>query len=325
MQNKRFIIALSVSFAVHVALIPLLAIYGVHICPVLNERGFSFGCKYNAAFVLASLALSAIANTALFVIFKRETERGARTFTLRQFSAVSGLLHFTVFILSLLYLCEYLDSLGLPGPSLVRMVAALSIASIFLSILQSEILGLAVQDSLRNDPHWHTLDDLARQVNTSSATPTSSPNSSPTSSSPSLSNQMLRRWLSTELARSAPYWACLMVVIIYGVSKIIELKELYDVDDYYLESRGHEALQILGLAAVWLVGVQFLKMKKERALFKDLNEHVTQLSSGRVDHFSREVSSGLWQDLFQFLNRTRWPWPSAFVLSKGFRPMPLAQ
>ena len=49
---------LTLDFLAHVTLIPLLAMYGLQICPILHGLGFSFGCVYNTVFIALNSVLS---------------------------------------------------------------------------------------------------------------------------------------------------------------------------------------------------------------------------------------------------------------------------
>jgi class 3 adenylate cyclase len=286
---QRWPYAIAMSLLAHVGLIPLLAIYGVHICPVLRDQGFSFGCKFNSAYVALSLTASFIFNCGVFYVLYQNTVRleNARKFfklTLRDFSWISGFIHFTVFICGLFFLLDYLEQFNLPGPTTIRMTAAFAISTIFLAILQSECLDWAMQFWLRTDEQWATL--------TTTAAESKDPKSN-----------IYTRWSASLLSRNAPFWAGIFVVIIYGYSKILEIRELYDVDDGFFNARIVEVLQILALALGWIFFVDLMKFRKEADLVKDVQVHVENLAKGETGFYSREVAAGIWQELFQVLNR----------------------
>lgn len=265
----------------HLALAPILAIYGVHICPVLGVHGFLFGCKFNLIYIWACLILSSVLNVVLFRELSFRTLAKKSTFTLRDFSFFAAVIHASTFFIGLIVLNDYLESLELPGPSLTRMVAAFSISIIFLSLLTAEVFSFAIQKWLREASLWADLE------NTTEA-----------------KSGAIQVWLRTEIARATPYLALFAVSVVYFMSKVDEASELYEIDTDFIQSRGTEAIKILGLAGLWLLAIQTLKLLKDRNLLKDVSVHVEKISSGSTDYFTREIESGVWSDLFRFLNQT---------------------
>jgi class 3 adenylate cyclase len=288
-ELQRWPTAIGLSLLAHLALVPLLAIYGVHICPVLHEQGFSFGCKFNLAYVLCSLTVSVLANAGLFYVLYQNTRRMATAnleptkhpfLSLREFPLVMAAVHIIVFICGIFFLLDYLEAFDLPEPTTIRMCAAFTIAAIFLAVLQSELIGWAQQHWLRTGSEWSTLSFHRNE-----------------------SSQIYRRWAVSLAARNAPFWAGFVVVMIYTYSKVLELKELYNVDDDFFASRTREALQILALSLGWIIVVDLIKFGKESVLVKDIQMHIEELSKGEAAHSSREVSTGVWQELFIVLNK----------------------
>src|SRR5277367_4727693 len=97
----------------HLALIPINAIYGVQICPVLGGLGFSFGCKYTSIFV-AYIVLTDL-------IFVSVAARLLRKRNLRFLPHLGFVGHWISFFTGMLFLGHYLTSLDVPGLTLERM------------------------------------------------------------------------------------------------------------------------------------------------------------------------------------------------------------
>src|SRR6185295_11969994 len=110
----------------HLALIPILAFYGISICPVLRERGFGLGCAYNGAFVAWLVAANAIGTAVALRL-------GARKFSL-------AVLYGAIFAAGATWLRNYLISMHAPVPTIMRMGTALFYSAILLGVLHLVIM-----------------------------------------------------------------------------------------------------------------------------------------------------------------------------------------
>src|SRR4051812_21642033 len=122
MRSKTVTLAgVAGSCLAHLALIPILAFYGISICPVLRSHGFGVGCAYNGAFVFWLMAANAIGTLV------------ALKFGLRKFAV--AILYATIFAAGAAGLIGYLGSLRVPAPTITRMGTALFYSSILLGVL----------------------------------------------------------------------------------------------------------------------------------------------------------------------------------------------
>src|SRR4051812_14404270 len=95
----------------HLSLIPILAFYGISICPVLRDRGFGLGCAYNSIFVLWLVAANALGTAAALRL-------GLRKFAI-------AIVYAVIFAAGAAGLTGYLDTLHASAQTITRMGTAL--------------------------------------------------------------------------------------------------------------------------------------------------------------------------------------------------------
>src|ERR1700728_3606328 len=96
MRTASKVAGLSVVGISHLAVIPVMAMYGVSVCPVLYEKGFSFGCRYTGALIASVLVIDVIVNLTGWLWFealchgRRSWIRSARLVPLATFAVHVG-------------------------------------------------------------------------------------------------------------------------------------------------------------------------------------------------------------------------------------------
>lgn len=272
----------------HLALIPVNALYGVQICPVLGRLGFSFGCKYTSIFV-AYIVLTDF-------IFAALMARMIRKKNLRFLPHLGFVGHWISFFTGMILLGHYLTSLDVPALTLDRMNRAYTYAGILLTILQVQVLDWIVSGILREQ--GASITEIGAKEGGKSG--------------------LTVRWVVAAAFRALPFVGVLAVIAIFMNAKFTEVAGMDEVTQESISSITSESVKVIGMLLLWLAFIQVFSFLKERQLVRAVSKHLNAL--GRLDsnYFSSSAASGFWEDIFRGLNRTTEILGQRARLVKGF-------
>ncbi len=291
--------ALAIAGLSHLTLIPIMAIYGVSICPVLSERGLGFGCRYTAVFVAFVLLLDVGINGTLWLVARsRVGDKPLLVGRLKYYPLVTLLVHWGALALGTALLLRYLRSIHAPDATLERMKIAFFYTALLLGVLQADIVEWLTYAWLRARlaqlPPVH--DTRADRVN------------------------LTAHWLFGRTWAAMPF---LVFVLISGTVIARKFMDIIDMDAGDLNAgviHGilYQLLQVVGFLLGWLVLVRFFTMLKEKQLIGDVHRHLTALGKLDASYHSATVASGYWETIFKGLNHTSEIIGQRARLIKGF-------
>jgi class 3 adenylate cyclase len=275
LTEVSLLICVSLLALSHLALIPLLALYGVRICPVMESLGFGFGVAANGVFVTS---IAAIDFVLVYVGWKWVTKsRDESADRVQGFTWISLIAHLSLFIGGALLLFTYLRANGVPDPSIARLARVIGCAAILLSVLQASIVHyLSVS--------WLALRSTRRRAD-------------------GQKNQMRRKWLLGSAWSALPWVGLVGVGGMFLLSKAPEIAELEGGDSLAAASLNRELATVLVLLFTWLLLVKFFSLLTERGCVRRAERHLEAFGNLDPTYFSSEVGTGFWEELFPAFNR----------------------
>ncbi|MDZ4678420.1 MAG: adenylate/guanylate cyclase domain-containing protein [Oligoflexia bacterium] len=284
MRKAHYIFGIGTAIFIHLAAIPILSIYGVHICPVLNNLGFLFGCKFNGIFSISVLSINALLTSVAWLVFLKQYKKNpVRTGFIRYFPFFILISHFTSFVVANYFLNAYLESLQVPQPTLDKMNIAFFYTAILLGVLQSSIIDWMVQGWLRN--HASTKD-----INFS------------TTKEAILG--LTTRWTFSHFWNALPTMAVIVVSCTYIYAKYTTLSEDFEIDAETSLMLKAETYKIFALVVAWYMLIKTFTFLKEKRLIDSVHKHLDALSNLNPHYYSPTIASGFWESIFKALNQT---------------------
>ncbi len=260
---KKLLTFLAVFSVLNLAFIPLMALYGLSVCPVLKTPGFFFGCAYAGTYV-ATVLISNLTIIYFGPISRRNRlpayfhDRIYLTYILAYvFSSAVGLL-----VLEWLFTLNHLTG-GSRAPEI------LALTSLLLGITQAYGLDWAMEDR---------------------------------SSERRQKTDFNKSWRRHTLRTMAPI-ACLVLVLAHFLVVQIFLLKRADIGVVSAEAILDQVNTIISFLVVWLTITYFFHFLSERDAALVVNVHLKKLEDGEYDHRSSEARPwGLWLALVQSLN-----------------------
>jgi class 3 adenylate cyclase len=294
LSRLSYAFGISVAGLAHLAVIPILSLYGVSICPVLGEHGFVFGCKYNAGLVGGVLLMNAALTLASVLGLRAFQNTRSPAFNIvRWLPLLSVFSHLCAFAAGAYFLTLYLDGLDVPGPSLERMNTAYLYTAVLLSILQGTIVDWLTQKWLRSNSISHLL------------------------SSPEKSLGLGSRWLLTHFWNTLPLAGALLIGWVFLKSKLAGFQD-ETVDAAFVQKTLAEISQVGCLLVGWIACLRFFQFLKEKQLVDAVHAHLKTLEALKSEHRTSTVASGYWHDIFKALNHTSEVLGQRARLMRGF-------
>lgn len=261
-----------------------MALYGVQICPVLGERGFSFGCRYTGAFIAIVLITESMFNGSLWGLALRACRKNDNLLRwIRCFPVASLLVHAGALFMGAAWLRHYLFQLQAPAPTIERMTLALFYASLLLSVLQANIVDWLIHG-------WMRIKINAERI-------------APWASSPDRASFTLR-WIYGNIWALMPFLSFLAIT---GLAIFRKFHDLIGTEELRVEDANRlliDITQITALTLAWLALVRTFSLLKERRLVRDIHAHLESLSRLEADYRSPTIASGRWESIFSALNHT---------------------
>ncbi len=275
LTEVSLLVYVSLLGASHLALIPLLALYGVRICPVLEELGYGFGVAAHSVFVASIATLDFLL---VYVGWKWVTRSSSQSADrVQSFAWISLIAHLSLFAGGALLLFTYLRANGVPAPSIARLANEIGSAAILLSALQASIVHhLSVS--------WLALRSTRRG------------NVGPKS-------QMRRKWLLAAAWSALPWVGLVGVGGAFLLSKAPEIAQLNGEDSLAAASLNREITTVLVLLFAWLMLVKLFSLLTERGCVQRAERHLEAFGNLDPTYFSSEVGTGFWEELFPAFNR----------------------
>ena len=292
-------VGLSTAAVSHLVTIPIMAIYGVTICPVLSERGFGFGCRYTGVFVFGVLVVDSAVNGSLWWLARRYVgQNPLRISKMRFFPLATLLVHLGAFAICTFVLLGYLQNLHVPGPTLERLKVAFFFTALLLGVLQADIVEWLTHAWLRSElAHLPMLAEESGGL-----------------------VGFTVRWIYGRAWAALPF---LVFVLISGTVIARQFMDIAEMDASDLNLGAiqgilYQITQVVGFLFIWLVLVRVFSMLKEKRLVEEVHSHLNAL--GRLDavYHSPTVASGFWTGIFRGLNQTTDIISQRARLIKGF-------
>jgi len=279
-KHIRYTFALAVAGGAYLAFIPILGLYGVHICPILRNRGFSFGCKYTASFISFVILASSVFSTLLWVLLRSfgKPRVGLKIYLL--FPSLSFLLNLLAFAVGIHLLNSYFISIDVPGPSMERMRTAIFYGAILIALLEAQIFDWLTQSWVREQPY--------ERPNPQSEVKT----------------HFFLRWVFDSMGKSAPILGAVVIEGVFLFRNLNELLEVEKVDSDVLRILFRETGQVTVFLMAWVCLVRLFSFLKEQQLVKGIYAHLQALGQSSTEYYSTTIGSGFWEGIFKALNRT---------------------
>ena len=282
MGNRlTYIAGLALTTLAHLALIPILALYGIAVCPVLSEHGFGLGCVYNGSFVIYVIVANTLSTFALAAYYSGQFFKNGGATALRNFRLVAFGVYAFAFSMGMFGLLRYFFFLHVPLPTIDRMTAALFYAGTLLGILHIQILDWLALVWVRAQP------------------------TRPQDPAGSKSNRTLQTsWLFGAFWKHLPTAGALAIAGTFVFRMFREILEESTIQSTDLLDELKDSSNSLALLAGWWALIRFIAFLRERRLLKDVNDHLLALGRLDANHFSLTESTGFWESIFHGLNRT---------------------
>lgn len=261
----RKIIVFSIVFSLlNLIFIPLMALYGLSVCPVLQVPGFLFGCAYTGTFIVSVLVTNFLI---IFVLLGNKAESIPKV--LKQHLTIVYVSSYAVStMISLLCLSWLFDLNHMSGDS--RAPEILILTSLALCITQVYGLNWALGDRYPAKASTrHTFD---------------------------------RSWFQHTLRTMAPIGTAIIILIHFMLLQSF-MQERNDIVHAKTQDILDQSTYIILFVVVWLSITYFFHFMSERENALNVNRHLKKLEVGDFDYISRvEGSWGLWASLTYYMN-----------------------
>lgn len=260
---KKLFIFIIVFTILNLSFIPLMALYGLSVCPILKVPGFLFGCAYTGTYILTVLVSNLF--VIYFVFFS-----GARRlpiFIQKNVYLVYIMTYIFSSAIGLLFLQWLFDLNHLSGDS--RAPEILGLTSLLLGITQAYGLNWALGS---RTPSIVAKIDFDKS------------------------------WLRHTSRTMAPIFSAVLILSHFMLiqSFLLDGQGSFQVTTEEVIQRAN---YIILFVVFWLSITYFFHFMSEKDAALVINKHLQNLEDGKYDYRSEERGSwGLWQALIQYLN-----------------------
>ncbi len=261
---KKIIIFFGIFSLLNLSFIPLMALYGLSICPVLRVPGFFFGCAYSGAFILSVL----ITNIILILAFINEGPEKLPRFIQERLYLIYIFNYSFATAIGLIFLKWLFNLNHLSGDS--RAPEILALTSIVLCITQ--IYGLSWALGNRYPPKNMTRISFDQS------------------------------WLQHTLRTMAPIVIALVVLTHFLLIQSL-LQESKDAIPATTSEIIKQSNYIILFVVGWLSVTYLFHFMSERENALNINQHLKKLEEGDFNYVSKTQGSwGLWASLVNYMN-----------------------
>lgn len=261
---RKILIFAIVFSLLNLSFIPLMALYGLSICPVLQVPGFLFGCAYTGTFIGSVLITNFLL---IYTLLGTDPEQLPRIFR-QNLLVIYVASYVCATIISLVCLNWLFDLNHISGDS--RAPEILILTSIVLCITQAYGLSWALGDRY------------------------------PTKHSQRLSFN--RSWFQHTLRTMAPVVIAMIILTHFMLIQSF-LQERVGVTNSTPQVIIEQTKYLILFVMVWLSITYFFHFMSEKENALHINQHLKKLEAGDFDYHSKiEGSWGLWASLGLYMN-----------------------
>ena len=263
-MNRRLWIFLLVFVFMNLAFIPLMATYGLRVCPILSVAGFWFGCAYVGTFIFLVSAFNIILVSTLGKYPQRWRLQERALFIYAGF-------YFFATLVAMLVLEAMLHINHMTGSS--RAPEILALASLLLGITQSYGLGWVYQKN--------------SQI--------------PQKPNPEINFRRL--WIFHSFRTLLPILTAFVVLIHFQISQSIDFNNGRTAIPVSHDQLIEQTSLVILFLLLWLAVTFTFHFLSEKQQASDVQKHLSELGTLNTEYRSGTTSTwGLWSALLNQLN-----------------------
>lgn len=286
---KLSLYGFSIYFFSHIALVPILSYFGLNACPLLNEKGFYFGCSYSLRFVTEVLFLQSAVIAAFFYVKNKNFKNHKfKYYFLNYFSIFQLTSHFSIFyFLTLNYEAQLFEITD--NAYLVKSFVWLCM--ILITITTWKWVDTEANIAIRE--HLKTINRYKNEIN------------------------LKKLWILDSGKQLIPV---IGVILFFGFYFMISfnIQPSWDHPQKILANEKEKFLYLSFIVLIWQISLYSFEFYKNLYFIKQIDSHLSHIQNQNFKFLSVSYSSGFYGFIFNLLNQLSEALAKKGRLLKGF-------